>query len=100
MKPLSTALILALLGGGAVAAAQRTTIPSGTEIAVRTDQAINAASDTPRTSPTSTGRVSQDVLDRDGNVRIPRGSAAQLAAMRDGDNLALDLRSVTVHGRR
>jgi hypothetical protein len=80
--------------------AQRATIPSGTEIAVRTDQAINADADTTRSSPTYTGRVSQDVLDRDGNVLIPRGSAAQLAAMRDGDNLALDLRSVTVHGRR
>src|SRR5205823_9742117 len=31
---------------------------------------------------------------------IPRGSPAGLAAIRDADNLTLDLRSVNVHGRR
>ena len=90
--------MLALLGGSAFA--QRATIPSGTEIAVRTDEAISANADTTTSSPTYTGKVSEDVMDREGNVLIPRGSPAQLAAMRDGNNLVLDLRSVTVHGHR
>ena len=99
MRPLPTALMLALLGGS-VAIAQRTTIPSGTEIPVRTDQAITADVDSTTTSPSYTGRVSEDVRDRDGNVLIPRGSRATLAAMRDGDSLTVDLRSISVNGRR
>lgn len=95
-----TALMLALLGGTAVAVAQRPTIPSGTQIPVRTDQAIHADVDNTTTSRTYTGRVSEDVRDQEGNVLIPRGSPATLAAMRDGDNLTIDLRSVNVNGRR
>jgi hypothetical protein len=100
MKHLSAALVFALIGSSAVMAAQRATIPSGTRISVRTDQAINADADTTRSSPTYTGKVAEDVLDEDGNVLIPRGSPARLAAMRDGDNLSLDLRSVSVHRHR
>ena len=100
MKPLSAALAVALIGGSGLMAAQRATIPSGTQIPVRTDQAIHADADTTSSSPTYTGKVAEDVLDQDGNVLIPRGSPARLAAMRDGDNLSLDLRSVTVHGHR
>jgi len=100
MRQLSLALVLALLGGSAVATAQRATIPSGTEITVRTDEAINADADNTSTSRSYTGKVAEDVKDADGNVLIPRGSPAHLAAMRDGDNLTLDLRSVSVNGRR
>ena len=100
MRTLSTALMVALAAGSAVVAAQRATIPSGTEIPVRTDQAITADVDNTTTSRTYTGRVSEDVQDRDGNVLIPRGSPATLAAMRDGDNLTVDLRSVRVNGHR
>ena len=100
MRTLSTALMLALAAGSAVVGAQRATIPSGTEIPVRTDQAITADVDNTTTSRTYTGRVSEDVQDRDGNVLIPRGSPATLAAMRDGDNLTVDLRSVRVNGHR
>ncbi len=105
MKRFPLALALALVGSGllgssTVLVAQRATIPSGTQISVRTDEAINADADNTATSRSYPAKVSEDVMDREGNVLIPRGSPAQLAAMRDGDNLSLDLRSVTVHGRR
>ena len=100
MKSLITAAAFALLGGSAVLSAQRNTIPAGTEIPVRTDQAIHADVDNTTTSRTYTARVSEDVRDADGNVLIPRGAPATLAAMRDGDTLTVDLRSVRVNGRR
>jgi hypothetical protein len=100
MRKLSTALMLALLGSSTVVIAQRATIPSGTEISVRSDEAINADADNTSSSHSYTGRVAEDVRDRDGNVLIPRGSPARLAAMREGDNLTLDLRSVSVNGHR
>ncbi len=99
MRHISAALTLVLLGGCGAMAAQRATIPTGTEITVRTDQAINADVDNTATSRSYTGKVSEDVRDADGNILIPRGSPATLAAMRDGDNLTVDLRSVNVNGR-
>ena len=105
MRHLSTALALALLSPAAVAVAQRAaTIPSGTEITVRTDEAIHAdaqadAQDT-NASRMYTGKVSEDVRDSDGRVLIPKGSPAELAAIRDNDGLALGLRSVRVRGER
>ncbi len=81
--------------------AQNTTvISSGTEIKVRTDQAINAKTARPNQQFPAT--VSDDVLDQAGRVAIPRGSRAELAAVRTSTNkneLALDLRSVSVNGR-
>lgn len=100
MRYLSAALMLALASPAAVVVAQHSTIPSGTEITVRTDEAINADAENTSTSRMYTGRVSHDVLDRDGNVVIPKGSRAQLAAIKDSDGLSLDLRSVTVNGQR
>lgn len=102
MRHLSTALALALLSPAAVAVAQRAaTIPSGTEITVRTDEAIHAdaAQDT-GASRMYTGKVSEDVRDSDGRVLIPKGSPAEIAAVRDNDGLALGLRSVRVNGER
>jgi hypothetical protein len=100
MKHLFAALMLAFLSPAAVVLAQHATIPSGTEITVRTDEAINADTQNADTSRTYTGRVSEDVLDSNGNVLIPRGSPARLAAVRESDQLVLDLRSVSVNGRR
>jgi len=75
------------------------TIPSGTEIKLRTDQAIDAT--TANVGKTYTGTVSQDVTDANGSVAIPKGSAAQLAAVQGdkSNEVMLDLRSVTVNGR-
>ncbi len=77
------------------------TLASGTEIAVRTDQAINAQSATSRQTYTAT--VSQDVMDSSGAVAIPRGSPAQLVVVPAGGSNAgvtIGLRSVTVNGQR
>jgi hypothetical protein len=100
MKLLPAALILAVVSPAAMVVAQHSTIPSGTEITVRTDEAINADADNTSTTHMYPGRVSEDVQDRDGNVVIPRGSHAQLAAIKDSEGLSLDLRSVTVNGER
>lgn len=75
------------------------TLPRGTDIRVRADQAIDATS-------ASGGRmydatVSQDVREANGNLAIPKGSRAQLAVT-DGDKpneVAIDLHSVTVNGQ-
>ncbi|HLJ76259.1 MAG TPA: hypothetical protein VKT75_02550 [Acidobacteriaceae bacterium] len=102
MRALSTALALAVLSPAAVVVAQHpSTIPSGTEITVRTDEAIQADA-TQDTSETHryTGKVSEDVRDSDGRVLIPRGSPAELAAIRDNEGLTLTLRSVRVNGER
>jgi hypothetical protein len=80
-------------------------LPSGTEISVRTDQTIdsgNAAAG--RTFPAS---IMRDIMDRNGNVVIPRGSPATLIIreVNEGGTLnngsfVLDLDSVRVNGRR
>ncbi len=73
------------------------TIPSGTEIKVRTDTSIPAK---PAANSHFTASVSQDVKDSSGNMLIPRGSRARLVAVPtdDGKDTNLDLRSVNVNG--
>jgi len=88
---LATAAIL--LAGSAWAQ----TLPSGTEIKVRTDSAIPAK---PAPNSKYTGSISNDVTDSSGNVVIPRGSRAKLVAEANGDDTNLDLRSVNVNGKR
>ncbi|MBV8208181.1 MAG: hypothetical protein JO041_15455 [Acidobacteria bacterium] len=75
-------------------------LPSGTEIKVRTDEAINATADDLGHDYPAT--VSQDVLDSNGNVIVPRGTRAMLTLVHgeNQDEAALDLHSVTVNGRR
>lgn len=88
-----------LFGLGAVA--QTTVVPSGTEVHVRVDQDINAKAGNVQPGAMFPGSVSRDVTDSNGNVVIPRGARAQLAAVQTGDNsndLTLDLRSVEVNG--
>jgi hypothetical protein len=66
---------------------------------VRTDEDINATvNDVGHDYPAT---VSQDVLDANGNVAIPRGSRAMLTLVRGANEneVALDLRSVTANGR-
>ena len=100
LKKLSPAVLLLAVGSTFVMA-QRNTIPSGTQVTVRTDTAIKADADTTNGTRMYSAAVSEDVMDDSGNVLIPRGSPAQLAAIKDsGSSLTLDLRSITVHGRR
>src|SRR5215472_9855503 len=97
----SLTLLIALLASTLFVWTQprRDVLQSGTEVKVRTDEAINATlSDTGHDYPAT---VSQDVLDANGNVAISRGSRAMLTLV-PGENqneVALDLRSITANGR-
>ena len=93
----STKLVLALGAMLLVVPAWAQNLSPGTEIKVRTDTAIPAK---PPADADYTASVSTDVTDSSGRVVIPRGSRAQLVAEPNGDDTTLDLRSVTVNGRR
>jgi hypothetical protein len=79
--------------------AQANRVPAGTEVVVRTSEAIDAKH--PSDSRIYTGTIERDVMDRNGNVAIPRGSTAELI-MRDSsdDTIVLDLESINANGRR
>jgi hypothetical protein len=100
MRKLFAVLLLAVFTPALTAVAQRSAIPSGTEITVRTDEPIDADVQNAQTSHLYRGTVSKDVIGSDGRVLIPRGSPASLATIRDNDTLSIDLRSVRVHGVR
>src|SRR5207249_657197 len=80
------------------------TLPPGTEISVRTDEAINSETLTdPRIYPAS---IQRDIIDSEGRVVIPRGAQADLVIRRvdDGDTfnngeLVLDVDVIRVDGR-
>ena len=74
-------------------------IPQGTDIKVRTDTPVPAK---PAAEARYTATVSNDVMNNSGGVAIPRGSRAVLVAVptEDGKDTDLDLREVTVNGRR
>ena len=94
---LFTALLALLTAAGSNAKAQ-TTLPSGTEIKVRTDTSIPAK---PAANAKYTATVSKDVKDGSGAILIPRGSRARLVAIpsEDGKDTTLDLRSVTINNK-
>jgi hypothetical protein len=73
------------------------TLPSNTEIKVRTDTAIPAK---PAPNSHYSASISNDVTDSSGNIVIPRGSRARLVAVANGDDSTLDLQSVNVNGKR
>jgi len=74
------------------------TIDAGTAITVRTNETINANDNDGRVF---TGVVEQNVVNRNGNIAIPRGSSAELMVRRLSNNqVALDLDSVTINGQR
>lgn len=75
------------------------TLPPGTEIVVRTIDPVDVRHPDPSRHFLAT--VDRDVLDSNGNVVIPRGSPAHLIVRSVGDGqIAIDLRSVSVNGRR
>jgi hypothetical protein len=92
-------LVTSMIAVPYIVAQSGRTISSGEEIKVRTDQAI--AADPSNVGHTYTATVSQDVKDSSGNVAIPKGSQAVLAAVQGdkSNEVALDLQSVTVNGR-
>ncbi|MCU1236913.1 MAG: hypothetical protein JWP63_4880 [Candidatus Solibacter sp.] len=74
-------------------------IPAGTEIVVRTIDPIETREANPRKQFLAS--IESDVLDMNGNVVIPRGSPAHLIVRSvGGGEIAVDLRSVSVNGRR
>ena len=82
----------------AVAQAQlRTTIDAETMLKVRTAQAIDVKT---ADGLIFNGTVEEDVLDRNGDVAIPEGATVELMARKSGEEMTLDLESVTVNGRR
>jgi hypothetical protein len=80
------------------------TLPDGTRIAVRTNEAID--SDIATEGQTFPAIIDQDVTDSSGAIAIPRGSDARLVIRRTSGGgvtgsptLALDLESVSANGR-
>lgn len=81
------------------------TLPSGTQIAVRTNEAID--SQTSSQGQTYSAEIANDVVDPAGNVLVPRGSHANLVirsvsagGLTGGPTMALDLHSIEVKGER
>ena len=93
----SAKLLFATIAVSLATSAWAQTLPSNTEIKVRTDSAIPAK---PAPNSRYTASVSNDVTDSAGNVVIPRGSRARLVAEANGDDTNLDLQSVSVNGKR
>jgi len=93
------ATFLLLLTAGVVSAQSNQTLPQGTQIKVRTDSSIPAK---PAADTHFSATISKDVTDSSGNVLIPHGSPAQLVAVptEDGKDTNLDLRTVTINGKR
>ena len=75
----------------------RSVIDADTSFVVRTSEPIDVkAAD----GLIFQGTIEEDVLDRDGEVAVPRGSTVELLARKNGDEMTLDLDSVTVNGER
>ncbi len=79
------------------------TIPSGTQISIRTDETIDTTQ--PQTGATYPAQIAKDVNGPNGALLIPQGSPAQLTVQNTGkstlggNEMALALQSVTVNGR-
>jgi hypothetical protein len=79
------------------------TIPAGTSIVVKTDEAIN--SQTAQVGQTFPATVVQPIRDSAGNIVVPQGSMAQLVIRNvssstiSGPEVALDLQSIQANGR-
>lgn len=104
MRSIALAAVAAIFSATAVvvppafAQAQlRTTIDAETMFKVRTTQAIDVKT---ADGLIFTGTVEEDVLDRNGDVAIPEGATVELMARKSGEEMTLDLESVTVNGRR
>jgi hypothetical protein len=81
------------------------TIPDGTEIAVRTNEAIDSTTAT--AGQTFSGTVDQDVTGPSGQVLIPKGSSTDLIIRQvssggttGSPTVALDLQSINIGGHR
>jgi hypothetical protein len=75
----------------------RATIDANTEFVVRTSEPIDVKT---ADGLVFRGTVEEDVLDRDGFVAVPEGSTVEMLARKSGDEMTLDLESVSVNGER
>ena len=102
MRSLRVTVLLTLVFGlVGIMYAQNLTVPTGSQIKVRTDSAVTATSAGVGKAYPAT--ISDDIKDSNGNVVIPKGSRAQLTVVRapqKANSYTVDLRSVTVNGRR
>jgi hypothetical protein len=81
-------------------------VPSGTKVSVRTEDTINSANAVE--GQTYAAELTDDVLDANGDVVVPRGSNAQIVIrsaskggrFRGASDLVLDLQSVSVEGQQ
>jgi DUF3011 family protein/DnaJ-like protein len=75
------------------------TIPSGTQLAIRTNEAIDSA--TSAAGQKFSAEMYADVLDSSGAVAIPRGSDVELVIRSTaGSDLVLDIDALVVAGQR
>lgn len=90
--------VLGLIALATLGVAQVRTIGEGTNIPVRTNEAIDAKKSDGRVY---TGVVAENVTDVLNNVAIPKGSNVELIVKKASNKeLTLDLESVTVNGQR
>jgi hypothetical protein len=81
-------------------------LPVGTKVAVRTEETIDSA--TAVEGQTFAAEISEDVLDANGDVVVPRGANAQIVIrsaskggrFRGTSDLGLDLQSISVGGKQ
>jgi hypothetical protein len=80
-------------------------VPAGTELAVRTNEAID--SNVAKENQTFSGQFEQDILGASGEVIVPKGSLAELVirkisagGMTGSPEMVLDVQAITVAGRR
>jgi hypothetical protein len=93
------ALALCAASMGIPLGAQTDRIPAGSEIAIRTNDTIDARS--PSDGRIYTGVVDRDILNDQGVVAIPRGATAELILRDTGrDEVMIDLESISYGGRR
>jgi hypothetical protein len=90
---------LRLSGSGSGYQGGSTVIPRGTELKIRTNEAID--SKTTNAGQTFSATIEEDVRDGSGNVAIQRRSDVALVIRNtSGDNLVLDIDSLMVGGER
>jgi hypothetical protein len=84
-------------------------IPAGTQISIRTNEAIQADKNTVNSGQTYSAQIAQDIMGANGQMLVPRGSPATLvvAPVSDsgvlgkvtGSQVALALQSITANGQ-
>jgi hypothetical protein len=91
--------------GAAVQNKKLETLPSGTEVVVRTNEAINSQS--AKENQAFAAQVDQDVMGSSNNVVVPKGAPVELVirkvsqgSVTGSPEMMLDVQSVTVGGQR